>query len=227
MGLELYAKVESLLGIEEATNELHTYYFSLFQETSPKTLLDVGCGDGTFLLQCKNAGIAATGIDLSQRQIEKALEKKVTALCQDIEDTTGEYEVITIIFDVVNFIKPTELKIFFGHVERLLTPNGKLLFDVNTQYGFEEVAQGVMTDKSTQDMLVVDAVYEDEMLTTDFTLFEKQGKTFVKHEDTIVQYYHTLTSLIKATNLSLSIEMPIELYGEEPDKTILLFTKDA
>ncbi len=228
MSLELYAKVEPLLGIDEATAELHSYYIDLVREYEPRTLLDVGCGRGAFLQACKEEGVACVGIDLSQTMVDAACSVGLTAAVQDIKDMVGAFDMVTAIFDVLNFLDREALKEFLYHVDRLLNPGGYFVADINTRYGFEEVAVGTLTYTDEEKSLIVDATFEEDRLTTQFVYFEladAQKKLFSKEQDTIVQYFYEIESLLDLTGLELNIEMPIELYGEEADKSILLFHK--
>lgn len=225
MGLELYAQVEDRLGLKESTPQLHSYYFSLFKDELPKKLLDVGCGDGQFIQHCLAMGIEAQGVDLSEEQVKKAKAKGLDVTCTDVASLSGSFDAITVIFDVVNFIEPSKLTTFFRHLDRLLTPKGKLYLDINTLFGFEAVAQGVMVDKSAKDTLIVEAIYEDEKLTTTFDLFVKQGTSYTLKQDTITQYFYTIASLLSVTKLTLLLEMPLCLYDEEADKQLLVFQK--
>jgi 2-polyprenyl-3-methyl-5-hydroxy-6-metoxy-1,4-benzoquinol methylase len=223
--LDLYAKVEPLLGIEEATQELHHYYLDQIQQYKPETLLDVGCGDGCFLAAVKKEGIVGAGIDLSPLMIEKAKAKGLSVACQDIKDAIGAYDVITSIFDVLNFLDKEALKLFLENVSRLLKPGGHFLADINTLYGFSEVAEGVLAYDDEQQSLIVDASFNDKQLHTKFAYFEKVDKHYQKSTAEIIQYFHEIEDIIALTDLELQIEMPVNLYGDEADKAILCFEK--
>ncbi len=228
--LDLYAKVEPLLGIEEATAELHAYYLEKIKEYQPETLLDVGCGDGKFLQQLKAQGIVAAGIDLSGVAIENAKAKGLSVACQNIKDAIGAYDVVTAVFDVLNFLDRDELKDFLSNVSRLLKPGGHFLADVNTQYGFSEVADGVLAYDDNDKSLIVDASYKEPILTTRFAYFEKIDSIkfdnhYEKSSAEIIQYFHQIADIASLTDLELHIEMPVTLYGDEPDKAILCFEK--
>lgn len=226
--LDLYADVEDLLGIEEATEELHHYFLSIINELKPQTLLDVGCGDGALVAKAKSLGIASVGIDLSEKQIAKAQAKGLAVAQRDIAETIGEYECITIVFDVINFIPPAELEAFFTHIKRLLKVGGTCILDCNTQFGFEMVAQGTMTNEDDTRTVVIDALFENNQLMTDITLFTHFDKEcFHKHKERITQYYHPIIDIIEASGLEINVEMPIELYGDEPDKSILVLKKEV
>ena len=55
--LDLYAKAEHLLGIEEATEALYDLYRSELDDYDVKTLLDVGCGRGGFMQRMLSDGV--------------------------------------------------------------------------------------------------------------------------------------------------------------------------
>ena len=223
--LDLYAKVEPLLGIEEATKELHAYYLDQIAQYQPETLLDVGCGDGSFLSAVKVAGIVGAGIDLSQVMVDRAKAKGLSVACQNIKDAIGAYDVITSIFDVLNFLDKASFETFFLNVSRLLKPGGHFLADINTLYGFSEVAQGVLAHDDEQQSLIVDAEFLDGELHTKFAYFEKHDEVYEKSTAHIVQYFYEIEDILKLTDLELQIEMPINLYAQEPDKVILCFEK--
>ena len=52
--LDLYAKVEDLLGVNEVTPVLNEYYYETLEKMKFNSLLDVGCGSGGFLEQISN-----------------------------------------------------------------------------------------------------------------------------------------------------------------------------
>lgn len=223
--LNLYAKVEPLLGIKDATTELHHYYLELLQESKPQRVLDIGCGDGQFLEKTKQMGIVSAGIDLSQTMIDKAKVKGLSVACQDVKDAIGAYDVITAIFDVLNFLDKEALREFLSHVSRLLNSGGHFYADINTFYGFSEVAEGVLTYSDEDKSLIVDASFESNELVTTFTYFEKEGDFYRKSSDVIKQYFHEIEDIITLTDLQLEVEMPLSLYADEADKTILCFKK--
>ncbi|KIM10523.1 MAG: hypothetical protein KU37_09455 [Sulfuricurvum sp. PC08-66] len=227
MNFELYAQAESYLGIGEATQNLHEYYFNLLEEKLPKTLLDIGCGNGGFLQGCKKRGIAAVGIDTSLSMVEKARAKKLTAMHQEIGETVGQYDVITAIFDVVNFIPDESLSIFFEDVARLLPTGGRFICDVNTLFGFSEVAQGELIHEEEHFALLVQAAFDGIRLDTRFSFFQEDENGLYRKSATMLrQYFHTVKRLANASSLQLVREMPIGLYDdEEHDKVLLLFVK--
>ena len=70
MGLDLYAKAEHLLGIEESTERLHDLYIQTLKKYPVKTLLDIGCGRGFLMEKAQELGMVCTGIDQSAVMVE-------------------------------------------------------------------------------------------------------------------------------------------------------------
>ncbi len=222
--LDLYAKAEHLLGIEEATEALYNLYRSELNDYKVKTLLDVGCGRGGFMQRMISDGVECKGIDLSQVMVDASKEKGLDAECIDIVDADGSYDAIVAIFDVLNFLDASSLKTFLDAVAGLLNDDGVFIADINTLYGFSDVAEGTMSSESEDEFLSVDAEFSNDELHTKFTLFEKQDLCYVKHQQTIVQYFHKIKTFQKLTSLKLIDKQTFSLYDTH-DKTLLIFKK--
>lgn len=223
--LDLYAKAEHLLGIEEATEALYDLYRSELDEYAVKTLLDIGCGRGGFMQRMQSDGVVCKGIDLSAVMVEECRAVGLDAECVDVSQVGGKYDAVVAIFDVLNFLNEEELLLFLDAVAQRLNDDGVFIADINTLYGFRDVAEGTMSSENESEFLVVDAVFEDEKLFTKFTLFEKEesGK-YIKYQDTIVQYFHKLKLFEKLPKLKLIDKQTFSLYDTK-DKTLLIFKK--
>ena len=223
--LDLYAKAEHLLGIEEATEALYDLYRSELEEYKAQTLLDVGCGRGGFIERMQSDGVTCKGIDLSQVMVDACREKKLNAECIDIAQESGTYDAIVSIFDVLNFMDKEQLTQFLEAIAERLSGEGIFIADINTLYGFSDVAEGTMSKDTQDEFLCVDAAFENNELHTTLTLFEKQeNEQFVKYQDTIVQYFHKIQFFQKLTGLKLIEKQTFSLYDTE-DKTLLIFKK--
>jgi cyclopropane fatty-acyl-phospholipid synthase-like methyltransferase len=223
--LDLYAKAEHLLGIEEATEALYDLYRSELDEYNVKTLLDVGCGRGGFMQRMASDGVECKGIDLSSVMIDECLQKGLDAECIDIKDVKGSYDAVVSIFDVLNFLDKNELEEFLNNIARVLNDDGIFIADINTLYGFSDVAEGTMSNENDDEFLNVDAIFENDKLYTKFTLFSKNADgSYTKHQDTITQYFHKIKTFQKLTSLKLVEKQTFSLYDTE-DKTLLIFKK--
>lgn len=223
--LDLYAKAEHLLGIEEATEALYDLYRSELDDKDVKTLLDVGCGRGGFMTRMISDGVVCKGIDLSSVMVQECQNADLDAECIDIKDVDGKFDAIVSIFDVLNFMDEKTLLTFLDSVSQKLEDDGIFIADINTRYGFSDVAEGTMSNDTTEEFLSVDAVFVNDELHTKFTLFERQEDgVYKKYQDTIVQYFHKIKTFQKLKSLKLIEKQTFSLYDTE-DKTLLIFKK--
>jgi len=226
--LDLYAKVEDLLGVKEAAPGLYAHYLLFLNSVDFKTLLDVGCGSGDFLYQMQQAlNIPQVkGIDLSPLMVSKSLEQGLDAQCIDLCDLEAKFDVITAVFDMLNYLDNNALKHFLSCVSEHLNVGGIFLCDINTLYGFENVAVGsYIVDDDTR-FLTVDSDFEKGEYNSEFTLFEKEGKCFVKSQEQIRQYYHSVEEIVQFSGLELLVNDEVNLYEfDEADKRFVVLGK--
>lgn len=226
--LDLYAKVEDLLGVKEAAPSLYAHYLLFLNTIDFETLLDVGCGSGDFLRQIQGAlGIPEVkGIDLSPLMVSRTLEQGYDAQCVDLCDLDGRYDVLTAVFDMVNYLDESQLARFLGCVKEHLNDGGYFLCDINTLYGFENVAVGSYIVDDEERFLTVDSDFEEGEYVAEFTLFEKEGSHFKKSQETIRQYYHTVDEIVMQSGLELVQSDNVTLYDlDEADKLFLVLRK--
>jgi SAM-dependent methyltransferase len=225
--LDIYAKSEHLLGIEESTEILHSIFVTLLEDEEVSSVLDVGCGRGGLMKKLNAIGIRTEGIDLSPVMVEEAVASGLDVTCKNICEVEGTFEAVVAVFDVLNFIPPQALKSFFTCISKVLKKDGIFIVDVNSEYGFSDVAEGVMCAEDETLFLTVNAQYEEEKLYTEFTLFEKEREgCYSKSQETITQYYHSLECLKNNGVLQLTEDHPLSLYDVD-DKMILLFKKEV
>ena len=223
--LDLYAKAEHLLGIEEATEALYDLYRSELEEYKVKTLLDVGCGRGGFMRRMISDGVVCKGVDLSAVMVQECKEQGLDAECINAKDISGKYDAIVSIFDVLNFMDKEALVEFLNAMADKLTDDGVLIADINTLYGFSDVAEGSMSKDTQNEFLNVDAEFANDELHTQFTLFEKESNgSYTKYQDTIIQHFHKIKLFQNLTKLKLVEKQVFSLYDTE-DKTLLIFKK--
>ncbi|WP_424688101.1 class I SAM-dependent DNA methyltransferase [Halarcobacter ebronensis] len=231
MGLNLYSKIEPFLDFQDEVYNLHNEFMSIVFDKELDNILDVGCGQGFFIESLNLNQKKAYGIDLSSEQIEACKQRGVeNVACIDLKDVKEKYDCATAIFDVINYIPKDSLKEFFENVYKALNNKGYFIFDVNTLYGFEEIAQGCITMDLDDKFIAIDAIYEDEKLVTDLTLFTKlEDGNFKKENDFITQYYHSkdrLKKMLKKIGFELEELRDFNLHSDEkPDKQIYICTK--
>jgi len=224
--LDLYARVEDLIGVKEAAPKLYAHYLLSLQNIPFDSLLDVGCGSGDFILSIRNAFPDSTfqGIDLSPEMIASAQAKGIDAEAIDLCKIGGKYSVITAVFDVLNYLKKEELERFGKCLRDHLDDGGYFLCDVNTLYGFEEVAVGVFSAGDATRFVNIEGDFDGEEYESVFTLFEKtDGACWRQSEAVIRQYFHSKTVLDNALGLERVAQEDVELFGEGVDKNFLVY----
>lgn len=226
--LDLYAKVEDLLGVKEVAPRLYAHYLLFLNTIDFETLLDVGCGSGDFLLQMQKALDIpqVKGIDLSPLMVLKTRAYDIDAECTDLCDIEGNYDVITAVFDMLNYLNLNQLQTFLLCVNKHLNKGGVFLCDINTLYGFENVAVGSYIVDDKERFLTVDSDFVEGEYISEFTLFEKEGKQYSKSQETIRQYYHTVEDIVKYSGLELLASDDVNLYElEKADKCFVVLKK--
>ncbi len=227
--LDLYARIEPLIPYQSEIEALHQRYLQKLKKHHTATLLDIGCGSGELLLRAQMAGIEGFGIDLSGEMIARAQAAGVAAAQIDLCDHDGHYEAATAVFDVLNYLDEAALTRFLGCVADRLTPGGLFLADINTLYGFKEIAQGALILENGPVHATIESHYEKGVLTSAIRLFEPDTDgLYRRHCGEIVQFYHTderLSQLARQAGLNLLDQEGIALYGKRPDKTLLTFKR--
>lgn len=176
--LDLYATIEEYLDFEEEIHHLYKTIGTIAISKEPKKLIDIGCGQGEFCHILNHNKISTLGVDLSAKQIDIAKQKDINAKCIDIKDIDEKFDCATAVFDVLNYIKSKDLKSFIQNTYNLLEKNGYFIFDINTLYGFQEIAQGTLSIDNDDNFIVIDANFQDETLYTDITFFTQENKLY-------------------------------------------------
>ena len=232
MGLDLYARVEPFLSFEEEIYTLHKEFLKFIMVNDLDNIIDIGCGQGYFLENLMINKKTAFGIDLSAEQIKACDERNLNAKVMNLADVQEKFDCATAIFDVLNYIPKEDLKLFITQVNIVLNQGAYFIFDVNSLFGFEEVAQGCITIDLEDKFIAIDANFEDNKLQTDITLFTKEnGGLFSKESDSIIQEYHTkefLRKLLKECNFEIQEIKKFNLHTDEhADKLIFICKKIA
>ena len=201
MGLDLYARIEPYLDFEEEVYTLHKEFLRFVMVNDLNNIIDIGCGQGYFLENLKVNKKKYFGIDLSVEQIKVCQAKGLNAQAIALGEVKEKFDCATAIFDVLNYIPKNEIKTFLKETNLVLNQGAYFIFDVNSYFGFDEIAQGCITIDVEDKFIAIDANFEDEKLQTDITQIEKQENgLFSKEQDSIIQEYHSKEFLTKALN---------------------------
>ena len=119
-------------GAVEACDDRQPVYRSVLKHlssyrSSPGALLDVGCGDGDFLLLCRRAGWDCTGIELSEQAASRAAQRGLTILQPHTLESGEEvrhFDVVTLINVLETVADPLTM---LRQAAELLTPGGLVI----------------------------------------------------------------------------------------------------
>ena len=224
--LNLYAKIEDLIGVKEVAPKLYSYYFDILSKLEFNSLLDIGCGKGDFLLELSklHKSVYLEGIDRSSAMVECSLKKGLNVSSRELNQIDREFNVVTATFDMVNYLNPQEFIEFFANLKKVLKKNGLFIFDLNTEFGLSELAVGNFIVDDNDRFLAIESFYEKGLYESFFTLFEKEKNLYKKSTEKIRQYYYSDDFLALLSAWSIEKRIPISLYDmEEPDKSIYIF----
>ena len=138
--MEFYREeYDTYVGESESGPERAPVYRSVLNHLSrfrlpPGRLLDVGCGDGEFLALCRAQGWTCSGVEISNKAAERALQRGVTLLPADWLDQTGAgertgaFDVIVLLNVLESVLDPT---VILRRVRTALAPDGLVAIRVS------------------------------------------------------------------------------------------------
>jgi len=221
-GLELYGKVEELLLEESEGEKLWELYLDQLEGLGVQSVLDIGCGGGRFCQKGSARGFQIEGIDLSKNQIAKAVKRGCNCHTTSLSQLTGYYNAGVAVFDVVNYLPPSQLTNFFETVYRL---TDHFLFDINTYFGMADLAVGTLKREGNGKFLCLDSRFEEGKLITTLDLFIPTGNGYFREKGEVIQYYHPLEKIVALSPFPKVEVTGVELYGSGEDEKWLILMK--
>lgn len=182
---DFFASSYDLLNTEADYGKMAEYIHSVLSENGIKPgslVLDLGCGTGSLTRLLSSMGYDMTGIDISEEMLSCARESDsegILYLCQDITEFElyGTVAATVCTMDTVNHITDkSSLMKFFSLVHNYLDYDGIFIFDVNSEYKFENIyAQNDYILEDEGCFLAWQNDYHHAERTADFyiTLFEE------------------------------------------------------
>ena len=123
--LDLYAKIEPLIGFYDEYEKLYLLYLQKIKSLHVKSVLDIGCGNGRFLKHLNRSGFDCLGIDRSKEMVKKACAIGVNAKVLELENIQkNSFDSITAVGDVLNYMNQDELNKFFDSILKVLKKDG-------------------------------------------------------------------------------------------------------
>lgn len=168
-------------------------------------VLDLGCGTGTLTELLAKKGYDMIGVDLSDRMLNIAMEKRersgldILYLLQDMREFElyGTVRAVICLCDSLNYLlEEEELLATFRLVNNYLDPGGLFLFDFNTVYKYETVIGDTTIAENRDDCSFIWENYyhaEEELNEYDLTIFVREkGELFRRFTETHIQRGYTL-----------------------------------
>lgn len=151
-------------------------------------VLDLGCGTGSMTELLSQEGYDMIGVDLSDRMLNIAMEKRAQSgldilyLQQDMREFElfGTVRAVICLCDSLNYLLEEEDVLeTFRLVNNYLDPKGLFLFDFNTVYKYQDVIGDTTIAENREDCSFIwENFYDEESQINEYDL-----TIFVKEED--------------------------------------------
>ena len=169
-------------------------------------VLDLACGTGTLTKKLSEKGYEMIGADMSAEMLQKAQEKNpgVLFLNQPMEDFElyGTVGAIVCSLDSVNYLLDDDsLYETFRLCNNYLEPGGLLIFDINTEYKFENVlSDNIFTFDSENIFYTWENNYSEEEKLCDFylTFFVKEGEQYTRFDEVHTERAYSDKEIVQA-----------------------------
>lgn len=195
-------------------------------------ILELGCGTGNMTRKMADKGYDMIGIDYSEEMLTIARQRSedrgdnILYLCQDMRDFElyGTVSAIICVCDSINYmLNEDDLSKVFRLASNYLDPHGLLIFDMDTEYLYEEVLgdNTTYTNHEAGGFIWENNFYPDDMINeVNLTLYIKEADSdlFSKHEETHVRRAYkvdTIKRLLHEANLDF-VAAYHELTEEQP-----------
>ncbi len=189
------------------------------------TVVDLGCGGGTFLELCAGAGLDAVGVDLSPALATIA---RLTAPSAEVHVASAHaFEIprcvaVTAFGEVLGYLAPgarrgPPLAPLFRRVSRALEPGGIFLFDLLVEGSTALPGQRFMSKPS---WAVLSSTHEDRrarVLTRDIVTFvEEADGRFRRSEEQHRLAVYERSAVIEALRAAGLVARTMRAIGEQP-----------
>jgi predicted TPR repeat methyltransferase len=187
-------------------------------------ILELGCGTGSFGIEMAKRGYEMICLDLSGDMLDCASEKAIKEgvnilfLNQDMcnFELYGTVDVIVCLLDSFNYlVKPGQVQKMLKLVHNYLNPGGLLIFDVNTQYKFENILSDNLFYEIDDDITYIwenDYNCKSKKARFDLTFFVREDQLYRRFEETHFERAYSdeeIKEFIKQSGLKT-----ISVYGQ-------------
>jgi cyclopropane fatty-acyl-phospholipid synthase-like methyltransferase len=174
------------------------YIESIFKKhkLNASMILELGCGTGSFGVEMARRGHDMICLDLSPEMLDCASEKAkregldILFLNQDMcnFELYGTVDAVVCLLDSFNYLtKASQVQRLLKLVQNYLNPGGLFIFDVNTQYKFENtIADNLFYEIDDEITYIWENHYNTRTRKArfDLTFFVKQGEMYQRFDET-------------------------------------------
>ncbi|WP_031342530.1 class I SAM-dependent DNA methyltransferase [Ruminiclostridium papyrosolvens] len=174
------------------------YVQSIFRKNnlSASMILELGCGTGSFGVEMARRGYDMICLDLSSDMLDCAAEKAdkedldILLLNQNMcsFELYGTVDAIVCLLDSFNYLtNPSQINKMFKLVKNYLNPGGLFIFDVNTQYKFENtIADNLFYEINDEVTYIWENDYNPKTRKArfDLTFFVKKDGLYERFDET-------------------------------------------
>ena len=171
--------------------------------TRTPTMLDIGCGTGQLTDFFRAAGFATVGIDRAEAMLRHRVDDRsghrgpVAVADASALPLAGRFDLITATFNVFNHLpNHAAAAALVDEVARVLAPNGRFVFDINTTAGLRYTAELVETHTGADDVTTWTRRWSDGRLVLDASgAFVDDDGNWVRYEERIVKIAITIADI--------------------------------
>ena len=156
LNYSIWAKYYDLLNKQDINHLARKIYVNIIENkinNSDKiNVLDLGCGTGELLFQLSvlNKKLNCVGVDLSEKMLNRAKEKKrdIKFMLSDIVryKSNKKFDLILSTNDALNYICPSDLNLFFDNLYELCKKDSIIYFDFDTELDIKNYWDGQINE---------------------------------------------------------------------------------
>jgi SAM-dependent methyltransferase len=179
-------------------------------------VLDMGCGTGGIAALLADRGYDMIALDISPEMLniarEKNYGKNTLLLCQDMREFElyGTVQAVYSSFDCINYLtEKGDLDRVFALVRNYLESGGVFIFDINTEYRYKNVYDGMSYVYEVEDdMAVWRSAYDESEELCEFTvdLFSEEDGAYYRSTELQTQKYHSPESVLASSEGFVLVE---------------------
>jgi len=184
--------------------------YSHSKGSSPKRILELGCGTGNISSLLVRRGFNVDATDISEDMLEIARSKPFPAnysqsnMLDPLD--ADKYDLILLLFDSINYLTdPVDLEILLTNTERGLKGEGLFIFDISTHHNCMEYFNGFIDIEDSKDgYLIYTSDYDEHsrFQRNQITFFLQDGEHYRRFDEKHRQRIYRLVEILEVVEKS-------------------------